>query len=595
MAIVPLSKVTLYGIADHKQAVLDGLQTLGCTHLVNLTPGTGEGRPSPGYSVEAHKALKYLQACPTQRRQTRDPRHFDFAAVEREALALRQRERELNDECDLVRTAIEAVKPWGDFRLPAEDESGAFHFWFYVVPHRRMDAVRESGLVWEAVERDDRFDYVVVIQPDRPQNMPVPPVELDPRPLSELTDRLQEMELELERLHARRIELTRWCLLFTQAMAKADDEAVLEHAGEQTLDDSGVFAVQGWAPHDAVSRVDKFAKEHGLAISVDAPGPDDKPPTLLSNPEPLAGGEATVTFYMTPAYHTWDPSIVVFFSFAAFFAMIFADAGYGALLGVVLLVVWGKLGRSRMGIRMRNLFLALVFASIGYGALVGSYFGMAPPEGSFRDKLRLLDASDMNQMMLLTIAVGAFHLILANLITAWRLRRTRTFLAPVGWAAMILGGLIAGMNMSMQHPLGLPLLVGGAVAVLFFSSNRPVSLRRPLDLVLRIVDGLLNLANVSKAFGDVFSYLRLFALGLASGVLAQTFNQIAGMIAGDPPHDIRLVPAILVLVIGHGLNFVLAVVGGVVHGLRLNCIEFFNWSLPDEGYPFQAFCKKASQ
>jgi len=205
-------------------------------------------------------------------------------------------------------------------------------------------------------------------------------------------------------------------------------------------------------------------------------------------------------------------------------------------------------------------------------------------------------------MMLLTIMVGAFPLILANLITAWRFRRSSSysFLAPVGWAAMILGGLIVGIKMDAQDPLGMFLLVlgvialiGGAGAILFFTSDRPISLR-PLDLVWRILDGLKNLTNVSKAFGDVLSYLRLFALGLASSVLAETFNSIAAGMT-DKLRGLGLLAAILVLVVGHGLNFVLAVVGGVVHGLRLNCIEFFNWSLPEEGYPFQAFCKKASQ
>ena len=81
MAITPVNEVTLYGIADQKEAVLDGLQSLGCVHLMNLTPGTGEGRPAPGFSVEAHEALHYLRACPIQRRQVKDCTDFDFAEV----------------------------------------------------------------------------------------------------------------------------------------------------------------------------------------------------------------------------------------------------------------------------------------------------------------------------------------------------------------------------------------------------------------------------------------------------------------------------------------------------------------------------------
>ena len=157
--------------------------------------------------------------------------------------------------------------------------------------------------------------------------MPVSPEELDPRPLSELTQRVKEIDLELETLHWRRVELTRWCRLFARAMAEADDRAVLAHAGLQTLDDSGVFATQGWAPRRAVPQIEEFGRSRCLALSVAEPGPDDDPPTLLDNPEPLAGGEGCVTLYMTPGYHTWDPSVVVFFSFAVFFAMIFSDAG----------------------------------------------------------------------------------------------------------------------------------------------------------------------------------------------------------------------------------------------------------------------------
>ena len=598
MAIVPVSKITLYGIADQKQAVLDGLQDLGCTHLVNLSPGTGEGRPTPGYSVEAHKVLQYLHCCPNQRRQARNPEDFDFAAVEREALEIHAREQKLQDERDFVLKAKEALEPWGDFRLPSQEECGGLRFWFYRVPQGRMDAVRESDLVWQVVARGARFEYVVVVHPEEPQGMPVSPADLDPRPLSELTQRVKEIDLELESLHWRRVELTRWCRLLSRAMAEADDRAVLEHAGLQTLDDSGVFAVQGWAPNGAVPEIEEFARGRGLALTAADPGPDDDPPTLLDNPEPMAGGEGAVTLYVTPGYHTWDPSIVVFFSFALFFGMIFSDAGYGLLLGIILILAWRSLGKSRASIRFRNLLLALVVASIGYGVLAGSYFGASPAKGTRLDSLKLLDPDDQGQMMLLSIVVGALHLVLANLVTAWRYRHSSRFLAPLGWVAMIFGGLIAGVYRMGEDAAGpafavdYVLLVGGALAVLFFSSERPLPVKGFGDLFWRLLDGLKGLTNVSKAFGDVLSYLRLFALGLASYRLAETFNGIAGTTAKIS--GVGLLLAIVILVIGHGLNFVLAVIGGVVHGLRLNCIEFFNWSLSEEGYPFQAFCKKAN-
>lgn len=597
MAIVPVNKITLYGIADEKEAVLDGLQRLGCAHVVNLSPGTGEGRPERGYSIEAHEALQYLRECPVQRQEARDREDFDFVAVEREALEIRRRQQELSDERELLAGAIDATAPWGEFHLPAEDNRGGLRFWFYVVPHYRMEAIRELDLVWQTVARDERFEYVVVVHPNEPQDMPVAPQDLDPRSLSQLERRMEEVDLELAKLHWRRVELTRWCREMKQAMAEADDQALLEHAARQTLDVSRVFAVRGWAPRAAVPRIEEFAQHWGLALSVEEPGPDDDPPTLLDNPELVAGGQSAVTFYMTPGYRAWDPSIVMFFSFAVFFAMILSDAGYSLILGVILALAWRSLGRSRTNIRLRNLLVALVLASVGYGVMVGSYFGMSPADGSGLAALKMLDVNDWAGMMRLSIVIGVFHLILANLITAWRYRRSLRFLAPLGWVAMILGGLIAGFKWGGGNPWGLVLpldvilLSGGAGAVLLFSSERPFSFSMG-SLGLRLLDGIMNLTGVSKAFGDVLSYLRLFALGLASSQLAMTFNEIAETIAKS--HGLGILAAILILAIGHSLNFALAVMGGVVHGLRLNCIEFFNWSLTEEGYPFQAFEKKAS-
>jgi V/A-type H+-transporting ATPase subunit I len=109
--------------------------------------------------------------------------------------------------------------------------------------------------------------------------------------------------------------------------------------------------------------------------------------------------------------------------------------------------------------------------------------------------------------------------------------------------------------------------------------------------LLRLLDGLAALTNITKIFGDVLSYLRLFALGLASASLAITFNQLAVQVQGAFP-GLGLLLGILILILGHSINLGLAIISGFVHGLRLNFIEFFNWGLSEEGYPFRAFAKK---
>ncbi len=600
MAIVPLAKVTLYGPIESKGSVLDGLQRLGCAHLTNLTPGTGEGRPQKGYSEEAYQALKYLRSSPIQRRQSLNDADFDYAQVDRQALELLRRQRSLEDERDELGRREKLLRPWGDFVLPDPVEMGGLRLWFFCLPHYRFDALRTTEHVWEVAGSDARFDYVVVVSAEQPQGMPTSPLDLDPRGLSAIHARLVEIENDLEDVLWRRAELTRWCKLLEENLDAADDEAAQRHAAERSWDVDRVFAVQAWVAERDVPAVEALAGEHELAMTVQPPDPADVPPTKLDNPGPLRGGEAAVSFYVTPEYRSWDPSVVLYFSFALFFAMIMSDAGYGLVLALLVATFWRRLGRSDGRRRVRSLCVASAVASVVYGAMVGSYFGMQPGPDSFWNWLRVpgLDPANQAGMMSLSIMIGAAHLILANLVTARRYGLSSRTLAPLGWCAMILGGLIAGFEWQTQFdpqghliPLDVALLTGGIASVVLFSSPRPWS-TLPRAVLMRLCDGVKALTGVSQAFGDVLSYLRLFALGLASSQLAITFNDLARGVLDYPGFGVLL--AAVVIVLGHGLNFVLAVMSGVVHGLRLNYIEFFNWSLSEEGYPFRPLAKKAS-
>ena len=137
------------------------------------------------------------------------------------------------------------------------------------------------------------------------------------------------------------------------------------------------------------------------------------------------------------------------------------------------------------------------------------------------------------------------------------------------------------------------LLVGGLIAVFLFSSQRPLLSPSIKTQALRLFDGIQGLTGLSGLFGDALSYLRLFALGLASAKLSETFNEL-GAGAWDKA-GFGVIAGLAIVVLGHTLNLILSIMSGVVHGLRLNCIEFYKWGLPEEGYSFKAFAKKAKQ
>jgi len=598
MAIVALDKVTLIGSQDRKQTVLSDLQRLGCLHLVDLSEERDEQRVDSLVSAEAREALRYLRDCPQRRRQSEIDKGYDFEQIDDDVLAIKQRRTSLEDERNELRKTIRRTRPWGEFQAASAGDLGGVRLWPFAVRHRDFAALQETALTWQVVRRDQEFVYVMILAQSQPEDVPGTPAELDPRPLSQLTVRLEEIEEELEDLHWQRVSLTRWCKRLAHDLDKADDLAARRVAAGRVLDQGEVFALEGWCPRVATTDVKALAAEHGVAVVVSPATADDSPPTLLKNPERLAGAEGAVTFYITPDYHTWDPTPIVYFAFSLFFGMITADAGYALVFGTIVWWLRKPLSGSQSARRFRNFLWGIVAASFVYGVLVGSYFGLGPPP--LLAPLKILDFDNQVLMMGLAIAVGVAHLSLANFITAWRYRGRLRMLSPLGWASVMIGGLLfaAGEMLPSSASRGLQamgtvMLAGGALAVLLFTSDRPIWPLRFGNLLGRLFDGIGQVPRIPKAFGDVLSYLRLFALGLASAQLAVTFNGMADEMAQKPGPWFLL--ALLVVLVGHTINIALAVMGGVVHGLRLNVIEFFDWSLKEEGYRFQAFCQKAKE
>jgi V/A-type H+-transporting ATPase subunit I len=593
MSILQLKRLTLYGMTDQKDVVLGGLQELGCLHLVNLQPSTERRREMPSAQPkDTYDALRYLENSPIRRRPASEDEDYDLDAIVEKALFNRQRRRAVHDRLDELRQQIREVEPWGDFQLPEPAELGGLQLLFYVVPLHKMGQVRESDLTWQVVTEDHRNAYVVVVSDTRPaaEAMPAPPVDIGRLSLSQLRWQEELAEAEAEELLAERWTLTRWLGLLRRDMARAENRAALEFAATQTYDSTEVFAIQGWVPVKLTDALAQFAGEHGLAYTLEEPGPSDTPPVLLENPSKLAAGEDLVAFFQLPGYRDWDPSIVVFVSFALFFAMILSDAGYAAVLGLALAFLWKRMGRSTAGKRLQSLAAAIVAMSVTYGVLVGSYFGLAPSAGSLLGGLKVLEINDFDSMMKLSVVVGGVHVALANLMVAFNRRKSWSALAPLGWMLLVagfLGLVLRGADNAFNTVF--PWAMGvGLVLILFFSSQRSVA--GVGDFLWRLVDGLMAVTGVSSWFGDILSYLRLFALGLSSAALAVTFNQLAVQSMDVP--GIGLLFGLAILILGHVLNLILAIISGVVHGLRLNLIEFYNWGVSGEGDTFRAFRKK---
>jgi V/A-type H+-transporting ATPase subunit I len=601
MAIVPLDRVYLLAPAKEREELLAALQSLGVMHLsprngASLTPLAPEEEDA---GRQAREALRYLADCRERRQQAQLESDFERDVIVERVLEVKRRTRRLQDRRDFLAQRLDLLAPWGDFEFPPGTDIGGLRLWFYAIPLRRLWALADCPLPWQEVRRDNRTAYVVVVAAEEPPSamLPVARTHTGGVPATQLRAEQHRIAMELEDLAAERVSLTRWIQRLRGDLNAADDKAALASALAVVDLRGDIVVVHGWTPRSERERITTFAVAKGYACRLRPPLESEDPPTLLRNSPALAGGEAIVGMWQLPGYRDVDVSAVVAASFAAFFAMIMADAGYALLLAVLLALGWRSLARDPALRRLRALGVLTVTLSLLYGIAVGSYFGAGPSEGSMLASLAILDLRDYELMIEFSVFVGAAHLLTATGLAAWRNRRRHQGLGHLGWCLALLGGVGYWQFKMRELPtltasISIALLCGGLALVLLFRGERRVN-SLP-DIGPRLAQGALALAGITKAFGDVLSYLRLFALGLASASLAVTFNQLAAQ-TSDAAGAAGPWLAILLLLFGHGLNFVLTLMGATIHGLRLNLIEFYGWAVENEGRPFKAFRRRVNQ
>lgn len=588
MSVLPVAHVTLCGLAADRERLLSELQDLGVAHLIHeredSTDTAAVTHPPPS---RLRRALRFLEAARHRWHQSHDRVAFDAAAIVAEAFETEARMRVLEEERDGLLRRIRDLAPWGEFEFP-DDGPAELRLWFYVIPHHRLRAIGErDDLCWAVVHRDEHHSHVVVIAGEEPAGMPVERTHAGARGLAAVRERLETVLIEFDELESRRSRASRWCDLLAASLDRLQDEGAVREALRRLRVEPPFFVLQAWVPCAALDEIRSFAETRSLAWASRPPAEGEQPPTLLENHGVSAFGQDLLRFYLVPGYGGWDPSASIFWFFAVFFAVILSDAGYAALLAVTLVAAWRRLGRTQVGQRARRFGFVVVLASIGWGVAIGSYFGVAPSPGGVLGHLAFVDVRDPLASVAVAVLLGTAQIAWANLATAAHFGG-RVAWARIGWLGVLAGAVWLWQSPAtggayLAHP-AVWLAVAGALAVAVFSGTSR-------SLPRRAVDGALALTRVVGLFSDVLSYLRIFALAFAGAALAGAFNTLAGRAAEAAP-GIGVLLALLILMAGHTANLVIGVASGIVHGLRLNLIEYLNWSVTDEGVPFQPFDRK---
>ena len=414
-----------------------------------------------------------------------------------------------------------------------------------------------------------------------------------------LPETLPSMSLSKMREKLERIEN---CIVVDEAkLAGSDEKAILKkypaladkiafESAKELVGEQGELAyVSGWIPEPARGTLAAAAGENGWGTLLREPADGELPPTLIEPPKMFRPMKALFSgLGIAPAYTEADVSVPFMCYFSIFFAMLVGDGAYGAIFLAATLALRKKLPKSWF-------ILLTVFSSatVLWGLLSNTWFGAGIPWCADWPTVKWLADPSYHNMMLLCFTIGVSHLMLARVWNGICRAPDSTCIAEFGWAGILLFMYLVTNSIVGIFP-GIPQwgfwVLGVSVVAVFGFSVKPSELKtRGAEL------GMLPL-NIMSALGDIISYVRLFAVGLASVKVAENFNSMAtGLLSSDNAlwlNALMCVAMVAILIVGHTLNLAMAGLSILVHAVRLNTLEFSNhkgvsWS----GYAFNPFKK----
>lgn len=617
-------KYIFIGLQKEIQAFLMQAQTLGIIEFI--IPKTKD-------SIMSDRVSNLLQAIKILEKQPKiDTIPLQRKHLEEKIIYILNTQEAFEKTCELhkaIAHTIHQTAPLGDFSLDdikeISDKTGK-KIQFFQVKKSLSSTLPDT---WLYIGREAGMHYYMSIS-----ETTVPPgvVEI------ELKHSLSSLHSEKKRLHDLQNQLEKSLqesasylhsleMYLLEQINQMHFEEVKHHSNK--LLDNHLFALLGWIPENYIDTIKKEFEKTNVYIERVTTAKADRVPTYMNNTDISKLGEDLVHVYDIPSAYDVDPSLWVFWFFVIFFSMIVADAGYGLvfLIGSILAKRYWR-NTNTLKERYFRLFRYLSIGCIVWGIAIGSYFGisispknplknhsisyyLAKQKASYHlgkqdlnyqkwvqkypkvslesaDEILTLEnnrdgkksypiLTELENSVLLEIAllVGVVHISLSLL------RYARRHLPNFGWCITILGGylycaqflhatslvyVLGIIPETLAKQIGLQLLLFGSVITLLCA------------FIQYRIKGLLEIIHGVQIFADILSYLRIYALGIAAMIMASTFNWLGSKVG--------FVGGTLIILFGHCTNIILAIMGGVIHGLRLNFIEWYHYSFQGDGRLF---------
>lgn len=588
--ISPMTKYSFILLSGQTEEFLSKIQDLGVidiTRSVKPVDEKSEALLSEADTVK--KALAVLNSCDAEAEKGF---RFDGDPVEA-ALKAQADVEELKNELSSAKKELSARKPWGQFSTESIGrlEAQGLKIRFYSCQKKKFDPAWAEIQPLQVVSETDTTVFFVTVAPvSEEYSFPIEPMAAPEGSVNEMELTIKDLETKLSE-RKKLLGNLKGCIgelrqRYNEKLGALD--LYLAESATEMAADSHLAVVTGFAPTEDDKRLCDAFDALGIYYIHEPATKEDNPPIKLHNNWFAKNFEVLTGMYGMPVYDEFDPTPVLGPFFMLFFAMCMGDAGYGIVLMLIALFMKLKMQGTSLG-KMYRLIGFLGGMTFFVGLFLGTFFGMSILEASWTPewlKALCVDGwfpdgkiAGFPVQMVLAVAIGVLHICLAMIIKTINYTKRFGFSKTVstwGWTTLIVGGIIVialGMTEVLSEVAFKWVIIALAAvsSLAIFVFNTPG--RNPL---VNIGSGLWDTYNmVTGLMGDVLSYIRLYALGLAGGMLGNAFNIMGTMILDIPVPGVNWVFCIVILIFGHVLNLAMSCLGAFVHPLRLTFVEYF--------------------
>ena len=595
--ITKMTKYSFILMTGEKEGFLEQLQELGVVDISrSVKPIDQDSSEMFAKVTKAKKTLEFLEGIDYSKDADAESIVKTTVSIEGDPVEFvencRTRLTDLNSSLANAEKQMKARLPWGDYdkaRLDSLNDLG-YVIRYYCVDSKRFNpAWSELYPLQVVTETKEKTWFITIAAKNEDYSFPVAETAVPEGTYAEAKDEAACILKDIIECKAG-IQNAKDYIPAIKETCNQDLVVLDRYLADSAADSAAenlITVFTGFAPVDNDEELTEAFDKMGVFYLKEEAVEEDNPPIKLKNNWFTRQFESFTGMYGMPVYSEFDPTSIVAPFYLLFFAMCLGDAGYGIVLflfGLMLNKGWVKFA---MFDGLGTIISILGAGTMVVGTILGTFFGMSLYDATWVPEwlkscmivgeVEVPGMGMFNKQMLLALAIGVIHICLAMTVKA--IGYTKRFgwkenISTWGWLLLIVGGIIlailgVGKLLSPAAIKWAVIVIGVISALAIYIFNTPG--RNPL---INIGAGLWDTYNMATGIlGDVLSYIRLFALGLAGGMLGQAFNNLAEMVRGD--NFLTWIPFVLILLFGHVLNVLMSSLGAFVHPLRLTFVEYF--------------------